>query len=174
MAACGCCRRKWQANKHPGDGGESHMDLIDHSGCVMQTDEFLSAWFAGRSDLAEQWLVDELMVSDGDEQGSSSNSGCRGRTNVAVFSAEPGIDQRRGDVQSEAAPAVEVVEGKADGGQLVADGGVKSRVHLFGDTGNHKQHRSADPGTGRESCDSEADLLEKGRGGFGQGFAPVI
>lgn len=140
----------------------------------MQTDEFLSAWLAGRSDLAEQGLVDELMVSDGNEQGSSGNcGGCR-CTNATVFAAEPGVDDGRGYEQSEAAPAVEVVEGKADSGQLIADGGIKSWVHLFGDAGNDKQHRSTDPGTGREPCDSEADLLESGRGGFGQGVTPVI
>lgn len=124
------------------------MNLIYHSGCVVEADEFLSAGLAGRGDLAEQGLVDELMVSDGNEQGSSGNSGGCTRTNAAVFAAEPGVDAGRGHEQSERTPAVEVVEGKADSGQLIADGGIKSWVHLFGDAGNYKQDCSTDPGTG--------------------------
>jgi len=150
------------------------MDLIDHARSVVQMDEFLSAGLAGWSDLAEQGLEDKLMVSDSSEQGSSCNCGGCTCASATLFAAEPGIDDGRGHKQSEAAPAVEVVQGKADSGQLIADGGIKTRVHLFGDAGDDKQQRSTDPGTGREPCESEADLLESGRGGFGQGVTPVI
>lgn len=77
-------------------------------------------------------------------------------------------------MESEAAPAVEVVNWKANGGELIADRRVEARVHLFGYAGNHKQHGAAHPCAGREPRDSERDLQQSGSRRIGQGLAPVV
>lgn len=59
---------------------------------------------------------------------------------------------------SECQPAVQVVPGEADSGQLVPDGGVESGESLFGNAGDYKEGSSADPCGQQEAGDCGGDL----------------
>lgn len=88
----------------------------------MQPHEFLSTGLAGGSDQLEEWLINEVVIGGSDQQ--SDGGECCGDCVAAatVSLADPCIQQRCGHVESEAAPAAEVVEWEADGRELVADG----------------------------------------------------
>lgn len=58
-------------------------------------------------------------------------------------------------MRSETGPAEEVIEGEADGSELIADGGVEFGVSLFGDAGDNKEHCTANPGSGGVAGDGE-------------------
>jgi hypothetical protein len=67
-------------------------------------------------------------------------------------------------LRSEAGPAEEIVEGKADCSELIADCGVEFGVLLFCDAGDDKQDSATDPGTGGVAGDGEGCGEEFGGG----------
>jgi hypothetical protein len=167
-------RGQRKADEDSRDGCESDMDLIDNPRRPMQPVKFLCACFSWRCDQREERLVDPLVICNGDQQGEGSNPSAGNRTNAPLVSAKPGIDYRCENVQSEAAPAEEIVQRKPDGCQLISNGRIKAGVDLLCDAGNHKQDGRAYPCTGRKPGESGTDLMEQGSGGFVQGSTPVI
>lgn len=82
-----------QAGKNTGYGGKPNVDLIDSAGSRVQAIEFLGARFSWWSDEFEQWLVDELVVCDGEQQ-SCGGEACRsGAAILLLTSGEPGAEQ---------------------------------------------------------------------------------